>query len=266
MRNDKYELTNESIMVGETKLYRIKALKDISFKYDYKVKAGELGGYVESCRNLSCTGSSWIANNAYVYGNAKVFGNAQVSGDTQVSGNAYVYGDACVYDNAQVYGNAKVYGDAQVYGDAYIYGDAYVEFAKRAMALPKYRTPHIGSDDNAIDVTYGMNINGAETKFINGCKELICSVVRILSEDMDRGADIINSLTDEQQSNLMFGINGPLLTLEPFAWKAKYSAYPIVDGYYMYDDWGLAEIGQALDQMSRILDRLKGNSVDISEL
>ena len=100
MRNDKYELTNESIMIGETKLYRIKALKDISFKYGYRVKAGELGGYVESWRNLSCTGSSWIAN------------------------NAYVYGDACVYDNAQVYGNVKVYGDAQVYGDAYIYGDA----------------------------------------------------------------------------------------------------------------------------------------------
>lgn len=147
-----------------------------------------------------------------------------------------------------------------------IYGDAYVEFAKRAMALPKYRTPHIGSGDNAIDVTYGLNINGAETKFINECKELICSVVRILSKDMDRGADIINSLTDEQQSNLMFGISGPLLTLEPFAWKAKYSAFPIVDGYYMYDDWGLAEIGQALDKCHEFLERRKGNYVDISEL
>lgn len=83
---------------------------------------------------------------------------------------------------------------------------------------------------------------------------------------MDRGADIINSLTDEQQSNLMFGINGPLLTLEPFAWKAKYSAFPIVDGYYMYDDWGLAEIGQALDKCHEFLERRKGNYVDISEL
>ena len=35
--NKKYELTTESVMVGETKLYRIKALKDIS----YRVKAGE---------------------------------------------------------------------------------------------------------------------------------------------------------------------------------------------------------------------------------
>ena len=80
---------------------------------------------------------------------------------------------ACPNDRNVVSNNCKRLAEYQPlldYAHDYlydIYGDAYVEFAKRAMALPKYRTSHIGSGDNAIDVTYGLNINGAETKFIN---------------------------------------------------------------------------------------------------
>ena len=132
MRNDKYELTNESIMAGETKLYRIKALIDIGSKYGYKVKAGELGGYVESWRNLSRYGESWIANNACVYGNAfvtdnaTVYGNAKVYGDAIIADDASVYGDAYVYDDAYVYGDACVYDDAHVYGKSSVSGSAKV--------------------------------------------------------------------------------------------------------------------------------------------
>ena len=143
MRNDKYELTNESIMIGETKLYRIKALKDISLKRGYRVKAGCLGGYVESWHNLS-NGDSWIADNAKVYGNAfvadhaAVYGNAEVYGNAIIADDASVYGDAFVVDDAYIYGNAKVSGNAQVsgnahvsenahvYGNVYVYGNAYV--------------------------------------------------------------------------------------------------------------------------------------------
>ena len=125
MRNDKYELTNESIMVGETKLYRIKALKDISFKCG-KVKAGELGGYVESWRNLSRDGDSWIVNNACVYGDAYVTDNACVYGNAKVYGDAVIADNAWVYGNAQVAGNAKVSGNASVYGDAKVYGKSSV--------------------------------------------------------------------------------------------------------------------------------------------
>ena len=133
MRNDKYELTNESIMVGETKLYRIKALKDISFKYGYKVKAGELGGYIESEKNLSHEGNCWVGDDAKVYGNAKVSRNAYIYGNAKVSGNAYVYGDAkvsgdaCVYGDAYVYGKSSICGSAKVYGKSEVYGIACVE-------------------------------------------------------------------------------------------------------------------------------------------
>ena len=79
----KYELTDETIEVYGTALNRIKALKDFG-----NVKKGELGGYVESERNLSQEGNCWVYDNARVYSNAKVFGNAEVCGNAEVFGNA----------------------------------------------------------------------------------------------------------------------------------------------------------------------------------
>ena len=67
----KYELTDETIDVSGTTLHRIKALKDFG-----NVKKGELGGYVESERNLSQEGNCWVCGNAKVCGNAEVCGNA----------------------------------------------------------------------------------------------------------------------------------------------------------------------------------------------
>ena len=104
METKKYELTNESITLGNgTKLYRIRALRDFG-----DVKAGEIGGYVQGENNLSQEGDAWV------YGNAEVCGDAQVCGDARVYGDAWVSGNARVYGDAEVYGNAEVCGDAQV--------------------------------------------------------------------------------------------------------------------------------------------------------
>ena len=117
----KYELTDETIDVSGTTLHRIKALKDFG-----NVKKGELGGYVESERNLSQEGNCWVCGNAKVCGDAEVCGNAKVCGDAKVCGNAWVFGNAEVYGNAKVYGNAWVFGNAEVYGNAKVYGNAWV--------------------------------------------------------------------------------------------------------------------------------------------
>ena len=109
----KYELTDETIEVYGTALHRIKALKDFG-----NVKKGELGGYVESERNLSQEGNCWVYGNAWVYGNGGVGGNAEVCGNAKVYSNAEVCGNAKVYSNAKVYGNAKVCGNAEVCGNA----------------------------------------------------------------------------------------------------------------------------------------------------
>ena len=97
----KYELTNESL----DGLYRIRALRDIP---RYGVKAGDLGGWVESEKNLSQDGECWVGGSALVYGHA------------QVTGNALVDGDARVYENAWVGGSARVRGDAWIVGRAHV--------------------------------------------------------------------------------------------------------------------------------------------------
>ena len=109
----KYELTKETVpWMGRT-LYRIRATASFGI-----VIKGELGGFIESDKNLSTAGDAWVYGNARVWGDAQVYGNAQVWGDAQVYGNARVWGNAQVYGDAQVWGDAQVCGNAQVYGDA----------------------------------------------------------------------------------------------------------------------------------------------------
>ena len=73
-KQKKYELTDEFIEHWSgKKLYRIRAL--VSFGV---VVAGQLGGFVESEKNLGQSLS----------GDARVYGDAEVSGDAWVSGDA----------------------------------------------------------------------------------------------------------------------------------------------------------------------------------
>ena len=84
----KYELTGEFIEHWSgKKLYRIRAL--VSFG---TVVAGQLGGFIESEKNLdqSLSGDAWVYGNARVYGNAWVYGDARVSGDARVRSYAVI--------------------------------------------------------------------------------------------------------------------------------------------------------------------------------
>ena len=99
----KYELTSETKNVFGHILYRIKALSSFGC-----VSAGDLGGFLESEKNLSQNGDAWVYGNAEVYGDAWVYGNARVYGNAEVYGDAWVYGDARVYGDAWVSGNAEV--------------------------------------------------------------------------------------------------------------------------------------------------------------
>ena len=69
--NDKYVLTDEKkIFCGKT-LYRIKALKSFEIQ-GFHVSAGDLGGWVESERNLSQIGNAWVGGDARVGGDAEI--------------------------------------------------------------------------------------------------------------------------------------------------------------------------------------------------
>ena len=120
-------------------LYRVVALRDFG-----AVVAGQVGGWVESEKNLSQLGNCWVWDSAQVYGNARVYDNAYVYDSAQVSDNARVYGDAQVSGNAWasgralVSGNAWVSGRAQVSGDARVSGRAQVSGDAVCSATPLY--------------------------------------------------------------------------------------------------------------------------------
>ncbi|WP_375607537.1 MULTISPECIES: hypothetical protein [unclassified Bartonella] len=99
MIKKKYELTDETIKVDGKTLYRIRALKNFG-----DIKKGDLGGFVETERNLSHDDNCWVGDEAWVYE------------------NAYVYENAKVYEDAEVYNNAKVGGNAIVAGKTAFYG------------------------------------------------------------------------------------------------------------------------------------------------
>lgn len=115
----KYELTDQIKTIGNGHmLRRIRALINIP---RYSIKAGDLGGWVESEKNLSQDGYCWIS------GDARVAGNALVCEYAYVTGNVLVDGDAWVSDNARIKGNVRVGGNTRVSGYARVMGRAHVQ-------------------------------------------------------------------------------------------------------------------------------------------
>ena len=124
----KYELTDDTVQFLCKTLHRIKALRDFG-----DVKAGDLGGYIETESNLSHDGDAWVSGDAEVYGEAEVFGNARVFGEAEVFGNARVSDNAWVYGDAEVYGDARVFGEAEVFGNARVSDNAWVSGNARVL-------------------------------------------------------------------------------------------------------------------------------------
>ena len=117
----KYELTSETKVIDGVELHRIKALI-----YFGDIKEGDLGGWIESEKNLSQSGNAWVYDNATVRGNATVCENATVGENAMVYGYAVVSGNATVDGNARICGNATIGGYAMVYGYAVVSGNAVV--------------------------------------------------------------------------------------------------------------------------------------------
>lgn len=112
--NKKYKLTDETKVYNGKTLYRIQALKDFDF-----IHKGEVGGFVESEKNL------WQEGNCWIYDNAMVFDDARVTGDADVSDNAVVCGNSLITGLAFVYGNAFI-NDSLVTGSSGVGDNAIV--------------------------------------------------------------------------------------------------------------------------------------------
>lgn len=94
---DKYTLLKDDYIVlkNKTKLFRIMALRDIVTD-KIIVLAGQKGGYVESERNLSQYGNSWIFDGSVVRDNAFVCMDAIIEGKSELCGEVYVSDQARV--------------------------------------------------------------------------------------------------------------------------------------------------------------------------
>ena len=122
----KYELlVEDTITFLGVQLFRIKAL--ISFS---GIEKGEVGGYVESEKNLSQSGNAWVSGNARVFGNADYI----VFKNTWSSGRYFTYTRSnrkwkvgCFFGSgAELI--EKAYKDSKKSGDFY---KAYVEFVEK---------------------------------------------------------------------------------------------------------------------------------------
>ncbi|WIC41429.1 UDP-3-O-(3-hydroxymyristoyl) glucosamine nacyltransferase [Chryseobacterium phage MA9V-1] len=118
-----FELIKDgSIKHNGCTLYKIKALADIT---NHGVKAGDIGGWVESENNLQ-SNEAWIGDAAMVYGDAVVSEKALVTEFAQVSGFAEIKGYAKVQGNAKILGNARVMGNCTIECYATVCGNAFV--------------------------------------------------------------------------------------------------------------------------------------------
>lgn len=116
----KYELDKSTkITINHLPHYRIKALKDFA-----DVKAGDLGGYIQSEANLSQDGNCWVYDDAIISGNARVVDNAVIKDKATIDHNAIVKNNAIVKDFATIKLNATVAGNATVSDHAVVSYDA----------------------------------------------------------------------------------------------------------------------------------------------
>lgn len=130
--SQKYEMTDETKLVEGRILHRIKALRDFDGGFT-KVKAGELGGWIQCEENLSHEGTAWVYDDACVMdsgkivNSAKVYDTATVRDKTVVAGTAIVCEHALIRDSAVVFGHALVGGNAIAGGTSGIFGNAHVD-------------------------------------------------------------------------------------------------------------------------------------------
>lgn len=125
--NSKFTLTEQVKFEMGRQLHRIQAVNNFGF-----VKAGTLGGWVESARNLSEHGASWIGEDASAFASslvdsdAQLYGRAQMRDHARATDTAHVFGDAELSGNVRIGGHARVGGNTRLGGSEYIGGDEQV--------------------------------------------------------------------------------------------------------------------------------------------
>ena len=131
MGNKKYELSDITMEFEGRTLYRIRALKNFS-----DVKAGDLGGWVETEYNLSQEGNCWIYNEAKCMDNSKICDNSTMHdysemydysimrGDSEMYGHSEMFGYSEMYDYSIMHDNTIMYDYSEMHDHSRMYGDS----------------------------------------------------------------------------------------------------------------------------------------------
>lgn len=122
-----YDSEDESEMEEEYRLYRIQALRDFG-----DVKKGDLGGYIQTQKNLSHSGNCWIYDKAIAGDDSKVKNNAKVMDGAILRGAAVVSKNAVLTNNAKLASSAIVTDNAvveftDIYGENVIKDNAVLD-------------------------------------------------------------------------------------------------------------------------------------------
>lgn len=125
MNNKKYELTNFTMGFEGRTLYRIRALKNFS-----DVKAGDLGGWVQSVKNLSQEGNCWIYDEAMCMDRARVCDDCAMRdfsamfGNSRMHDNAVMVDDTMAFDCSTMWDNSIMFGSSKRYDNSVMRGDS----------------------------------------------------------------------------------------------------------------------------------------------
>ena len=118
----KYELLkDDTIQLANKTLYRIKAIKNFG-----GIKAGTLGGYIQSEDNLSHDGNAWVRDNAVVCDKAIVRDSAVICCDAEIRDNAVIRDNAWICNNARICDNAIIRDSAWICNNARIRDNAII--------------------------------------------------------------------------------------------------------------------------------------------
>lgn len=130
----KYEFTGEIKTVTDTDstehiVGRIRALRNINPpEMAGCVSKGDLGGWIETEKNLSHSGECWVDEEAVVVGNVVVKDDAYVCGFSSVEGNAIICDQAAVDGDEVIVGEyAIICGSAYVLQSAHVFGHVTVK-------------------------------------------------------------------------------------------------------------------------------------------
>ena len=110
----KYELIKESKTIFKGReVFRVKALKNFG-----NVKAGDVGGWVCSCNNLSQEGDCWIYDDAKCLDNAKMHNNSRMFNNSVMCDNAEMFNNSRMFNNSVMCDNTIMYDNAIMYNNS----------------------------------------------------------------------------------------------------------------------------------------------------